>query len=64
MSGERILLINFNFFIVYLESHVTPRKRDISKTSEGRKFWMREREIVKLRVEDEVMAAFDETTEK
>ena len=35
MSGERFLLITANFFIVYLESHVTPKRTDRKQRVEG-----------------------------
>ena len=51
MSGERFLLFtaNFNFVIVYLGNHVTPKR--ISKTRGGRRFFGLNR--IDLKVEQE-----------
>ena len=41
-SGERFLLITANFFIVYLGSHVTPKRTDRKEGVEA-SFWVRVR---------------------
>ena len=35
MSGERFLLIDLNFLIVYFECHVTPKRTDRKQGVEG-----------------------------
>ena len=53
MSGELFVLItaNFNFFIVYLESHVTPKRTVRKQGVEGSFLRLVEIEIVELKVD-------------